>query len=995
MGKQIKKPIINAIFEKTSTAFLILNTEGIVTYVSPSSENLQLKKDSIINKPFVYLVKDDEKKQLSKNIEQISSKSLSSNTITFHSIFSKKNQLLEATITNLIEDKEVNGLLISLRDITDHPTVKKLRDETDLRKKIEVKLNENRQRYELLINHANESICVAQDGILKLVNPKLCEMLKLEEKDILYKPFTTFIYPDDQELVSNRYRDRLKGKDVPNEYTFRIIDSNGHIHWVEIHAARFLWDGKPATVNFLNEVTEKIYTQKKYERLFDITPVLTLEIDADDYTILYVNSSFSKSVGIPAEEMIGKKAFECLPMNLFSERYQIAKEAIEKNKVIEIADQRNDRFFYNTVIPLEAPGGKRRLFVLAQDITDLKLVERKYQRLIDSSPDAIAEVDGETKKIITVNPKMAENFNLSKEEMVGIEWNELLPRDLYEKRFKFGLKTVQENKIYIIEDQRDGRYFQNIFVPISISDQKVNLQIISRDITERKNMENELRKSKEHLEERVKERTHHLEQTMKELKESEQRYKSLIQTAPVAISICNLEGTILDMNEVAKQMKGCRIGGYIFSPYYNGIEDRKKLLSKLNKEGSIRNWEFEYIKVNNEHNYGLLNVEKIKYKGKDAYLTIQQDITPLKKAQNEIREVYDYLKNVINSTTEFIFTMDQDKRISMWNKTAESKIGYPSSTVVGKEFTSLGFIKNQQALLDYIKNISLGYKPRDTDLIIENKKGSTLVFRISASIIKGANNESSGYVVMGQDITKAEQLKEKIRTGSSYLQYKTNAEKNESLIINLKTQGNPFLLITRGSTLSLQQKTKQMNIDIAFLDDSINEKTHISSCEALYKTVSDYVSIHENAVVLIDRLDFLIMRSSFEFVLQMIYKIASLIDRTQSVFIIQINPDMYTTKQLSLLKEELTVFQRSEVEDVSLDESLYQILSFIYKQNQGNIVVSYNKVGKQFHISKVTTGKRILELKRKGLVSIQVKGRMKSIIATKKAEDLIQKRVQS
>ena len=331
----------------------------------------------------------------------------------------------------------------------------------------------------------------------------------------------------------------------------------------------------------------------------------------------------------------------------------------------------------------------------------------------------------------------------------------------------------------------------------------------------------------------------------------------------------------------------------------------------------------------------------------------------------------------------------------MWNKTAESKIGYYSSEIIGKKFSSLRFIKNPQALLDYIKNISLEYTPRDTELIIKNKKGSNLVFRISASKIESGKNESSGYVIVGQDITKSKQLKENIRPGLSYLQYKTNTEKDESLIIDLTAQGRPFLLITRGSTVSLHQKTKKMNIDIAFLDDSTRDTTHISSCDELYSVISDYIQNQKKSVIMIDRLDFLIMRTSFEMVLKILYKITSIIAHAQSVLIVQINPDMYTTKQLSLLKEELTVFQRAEVDDVSLDESLYQILCFIHEQNQGNIVVSYNKVGDQFQISKVTTGKRILELKRKGLVTIQIKGRMKSILVTKKAEDLIQKRSRS
>jgi len=111
------------------------------------------------------------------------------------------------------------------------------------------------------------------------------------------------------------------------------------------------------------------------------------------------------------------------------------------------------------------------------------------------------------------------------------------------------------------------------------------------------------------------------------------------------------------------------------------------------------------------------------------------------------------------------------------------------------------------------------------------------------------------------------------------------------------------------------------------------------------------------------------------------------------VLIIQINSSIFSKKQLSLLKEELTLFEESSIEDISLERTLYEMLSFIYEQNQKNVVVSYGTVAKKFGISKVTNGKRVAELERKGLVSISLKGRMKSIQVTKKGEDLLQQRL--
>ena len=1122
MIKEIDSKKAQKIIKNSCTAFLIINEKGIIKYASPAISNFNWNLNSILDISFIELIKEKDIKKVREKINKVLSSDSLCELITFQSANKRKSLFLEATLQNFVKKEDINGILVTIRDISNNPKISKLEKEINQRKHLQKQLNENKERYELLIDHANEGICVAQNGVLKFANPKLCDMLKATEKDLIFKPFTEFIHPDDQSLVTKRYTDRLKGKDVPYEYTFRIIDKKGFTHWVQIHAARFLWDGKPATVNFLSEVSEKIYTQRKYQKLFDTAPLLTVELDAETLKVISVNSSFCKSVGLSSDQLIGKKASDFLPSKVFEDRYKIAKQAIDENKIIRSSDERNGKFFYNIYVPIEAPGGKTRLFVIAQDITDIRQAEQKYQRLIDSSPDAIAEVDGDTGEIITVNPSMAQNFKRTKDSLVGKNWKDLLPPDTYKSRYEIGLKTIKQNKIISFEDQRKDHYFQNIFVPLTLSKDKVNLQIISRDITNfkktqqklkeneekfrtittsaqdaiviingdgkitfwnkaaerifgykddeilgekvhellmskeydlsrvlnglkqfgkkgngpvigktqefrakkkngeefpvelsvssisiqdrwhavgivrdittRKQMENALRESKDQLEQRVKQRTVHLENTLKKLKESEERYRSLIQTAPVAIAITDLNGNILDLNEVAKKMTGFSKTKFDFSKYWANNKDRKELITLLKENGSVRNKEYEFVRKNGEHFYGLLNVEQIKYGGKSAYLTVQQDITPLKEAEQKIRSYYDYLNNVINSTTEFIFTMDHDKKITMWNKTAESKIGRSSKKVIGKKITQLSFIKNPQALMDYIKNISTGYSPGETELIINTRRGENLTFLISVSIIKGGKDGSGGYVVVGKDVTHAKQLKEVVQNGSSYLQYKTQSEDYESLIIDLKSQGRPVLLVSRGSSLMISQKTRQMDVDLLYLDDFYKDKNHVSNCEELFSNISQYLSSHKGSIILIDRLDFLIMKSSFEAVLKTLYRITSLVDEKQAVCIIQINPDMFTTKQLNLLKEELIMFQGAVTEDIAIEESLYQILNYIYQQNQGNVVVSYSKVGKRFGISKVTTGKRISELERKGLVSIRLKGRMKSILATKKAEDLIEKR---
>ena len=119
------------------------------------------------------------------------------------------------------------------------------------------KQRESEEKYKALVENAGEVIVVAQDGILKFVNRRIFELLGHPPEALLEKPFTDFIHPEDRPEVLARHLKRLDGKTFPDVYTFRVIDRDGETRVVEANAVRIAWDGKPATLNFLTDVTER------------------------------------------------------------------------------------------------------------------------------------------------------------------------------------------------------------------------------------------------------------------------------------------------------------------------------------------------------------------------------------------------------------------------------------------------------------------------------------------------------------------------------------------------------------------------------------------------------------------------------------------------------------------------------------------------------------------------------------------------------------------
>ena len=145
-------------------------------------------------------------------------------------------------------------------------------------KQAERAFRESKEKYRILIENANEAIFVAQDGFLRFFNPKTLEMSGYTIEEMAQMPFVEMIHPDDRQMVTDRYQRRLKGEALPAVYPFKIVDKKGEVKWVEISAVKIDWDGKPATLNFLSDITKRKAAEDKIKKSLAEKEVLLKEI---------------------------------------------------------------------------------------------------------------------------------------------------------------------------------------------------------------------------------------------------------------------------------------------------------------------------------------------------------------------------------------------------------------------------------------------------------------------------------------------------------------------------------------------------------------------------------------------------------------------------------------------------------------------------------------------------------------------------------------------
>jgi PAS domain S-box-containing protein len=118
-------------------------------------------------------------------------------------------------------------------------------------------LQASEEKYRLVVDNAAEAILIAQDERIQFANPGCVGLLGRPQEVLTSRPFMEFIHSEDRELVLERHRNRFKGEEVPPVYSFRVVAADGTVKWVEIHAIKVPWKGRPATLNFLNDITQR------------------------------------------------------------------------------------------------------------------------------------------------------------------------------------------------------------------------------------------------------------------------------------------------------------------------------------------------------------------------------------------------------------------------------------------------------------------------------------------------------------------------------------------------------------------------------------------------------------------------------------------------------------------------------------------------------------------------------------------------------------------
>jgi PAS domain S-box-containing protein len=293
-----------------------------------------------------------------------------------------------------------------------------------------------------------------------------------------------------------------------------------------------------------------------------------------------------------------------------------------------------------------------------------------------------------------------------------------------------------------------------------------------------------------------------------ELKESEEKFRTLTEELPNMVFIYK-NGKIVYVNERCKDLIGFTreeiyAEGFdflsIITPEHRDVVMQRFFQHKIGIE--VDPYECSFIDKANQ-NIACFQMSKvIHYEGEPAILGIVADLTEFKRAQEAIRESQSRLSCIITSAMESIITLDEHRRIQLFNPASEQMFGCTEAEAIGQSIDRFIALPNN----DKNHNHSEGIEQHSIVSLLEGRmraingiRVNGEVFPVEASIAKMNSGGEELYTIILRDITERIKSEEIQRTLQSQLLQSQKMEAVGSLAGGIAHDFNNILSVIIGN----------------------------------------------------------------------------------------------------------------------------------------------------------------------------------------------------
>jgi two-component system sensor histidine kinase UhpB len=255
------------------------------------------------------------------------------------------------------------------------------------------------------------------------------------------------------------------------------------------------------------------------------------------------------------------------------------------------------------------------------------------------------------------------------------------------------------------------------------------------------------------------------------LRESEERFRTIVEQAVDAIIAHDLDGQILIVNSLA-----CKYTGY----------SNKELLSMnvleidhaiREKDHRKRYWEKlqfdEYVKIETNHTRkdgssypAEIQLIKIIFNGKPIILSFGRDITHRKQIEGALRESEEKYRSLVESSDDSIYLVDSNSNYLFLNSRYLSRLGLKKSQALGRSYSEFhspeetkDFTQKVKKVIKSGKSLSYEYK---------SKRDNRYFMRTLSPVNVSGEGKPGTITVISKDITDLKKVEEVLREREAF-----------------------------------------------------------------------------------------------------------------------------------------------------------------------------------------------------------------------------------
>ncbi len=409
---------------------------------------------------------------------------------------------------------------------------------------------------------------------------------------VLAKELGIFVTDDFQELY------RLPGLNLLIELTGsmsireKMIKTKPlEVSSIDHRGARLIWDliqMELEKARIQQEAEEKIKRERDWvQKILDSLPDQIIVLDPE-FNVIGANKRFLDETSLELDNVLNKKCYEishpraqtCNVEDKDCPMKRVLNSFTGYTTIHSYLDT-DGKTVYEEVIatPIIENGKVLQVIEAIRNVTDriflakeLQEMELKLSQFLESAHDIICikDLDG---RYIYINPAGLQLINLKKDDVIGKTDKDIFPESLARRIREHDLKVIREKRtLSFLEHMKVNnvtRYFHTVRFPIlDYKGNMVSFAIISRDMTEEKELEEQVREAKEYLE------------------------NILTNTTDIVITT-NLEGKIVTFNRAGEVILGYtkeELIGREASILWRDPEERKRVMEAVMEYGAITNY---------------------------------------------------------------------------------------------------------------------------------------------------------------------------------------------------------------------------------------------------------------------------------------------------------------------------------------------------------------------------------------------------------------------